>query len=357
MILFLTEISEAGIHGTEVYIFLSSGEMRKLILMSVSQAVSLLISRKLWHLAAQVCATYSQSIIASHSIKHLSRTMMKDLVENIQNGCQSEYEEKVLHVFEKITAEAASSSETEGSDISRSRSSSGASIIRLDSGIYQIKPSKSSASLDSWNETGSQDELDSGLSFPAKIPSTAHEVIVTVQDENESEKDFNSNEMSKLCQEESGVEKQSMEQLEESENVCLMNGNHMEENDSSELAHQSSLNTDNLHSLINTDDIFAEDEVLVPRGSGKSFSKKLETTGGSNRTSDEKLNTFDGIFTNGEVMSGQMKEEKIDVVPVQEKGITINTIALHVSKLQVLLSFIFILMSSFYVNEPLICTQ
>ena len=311
--------------------------MRKLILMSVSQAVSLLISRKLWHLAAQVCATYSQSIIASHSIKHLSRTMMKDLVENIQNGCQSEYEEKVLHVFEKITAEAASSSETEGSDISRSRSSSGASIIRLDSGIYQIKPSKSSASLDSWNETGSQDELDSALSFTAKIP--AHEVIVTVQDENESEKDFNSNEMSKLCQEESSGEKQSMEQSEESENVCLMNGNHKEETDSPELTHQSSLNKDNLHSLINTDDIFAEDEVLVPRGSGKSPSKKLETTGGSNQISDEKLNTFDGIFTNGEVMNGQMKEEKIDIVPVQEKGITINTVALHVSNLHFLYIF------------------
>lgn len=303
---------EAGIHGTEIYVFLTSGEIHKLILMSASQTVSVLVSRKLWELAAQVCGTYSQSIMANHGGRHLSRKMLKDLVQNIHNGCQSEHEGKVMEIFEKISAEAASSSETEGSEYSRSRSSSGASIVRLDSGIYQIKNSKSSASLDSWNETGSQDEVDSGTSSPVKLPSGTNEVIVNIVDEDELEKDLNSNDKSKQDQERCFVDTESSEQMEKNQDmpVCTINGGHVEV-ESSEVENHTELNKESLNRLINSDDIFADDEILIPRGSIKLATKKPKLNGDLNEDSFEQANSS---------QNGLVKDEIIDIVSVQDQG-------------------------------------
>lgn len=306
------DILEAGIHGTEIYVFLTSGEILKLILMSASQTVSVLVSRKLWELAAQVCGTYSQSIMANHGGRHLSRKMLKDLVQNIHNGCQSEHEGKVMEIFEKISAEAASSSETEGSEYSRSRSSSGASIVRLDSGIYQIKNSKSSASLDSWNETGSQDEVDSGTSSPVKLPSGTNEVIVNIVDEDELEKDLNSNDKSKQDQERCFVDTESSEQMEKNQDmpVCTINGGHVEV-ESSEVENHTELNKESLNRLINSDDIFADDEILIPRGSIKLATKKPKLNGDLNEDSFEQANSS---------QNGLVKDEIIDIVSVQDQG-------------------------------------
>lgn len=303
---------EAGIHGTEMYIFLTSGEIRKLILMSASQTVSVLVSHKLWELAAQVCGTYSQSIMANHGGRHLSRKMLKDLVQNIHNGCQSEHEGKVMEIFEKISAEAASSSETEGSEYSRSRSSSGASVVRLDSGIYQIKNSKSSASLDSWNETGSQDEKDSGTSSPGKLPSGTNEVIVNIVDEDELEKDLNSNDKSKQDQERCFVDTESSEQMEKNQDmpVCTINGGHVEV-ESSEVESHTELNKESLNRLINSDDIFADDEILIPKGSMKMATKKPKLNGDLNENSFEQANSS---------QNGLVKDEIIEIVSIQDQG-------------------------------------
>lgn len=249
--------------------------------------------------------------MANHSGRHLSRKMLKDLVQNIHNGCQSEHEGKVMEIFEKISAEAASSSETEGSEYSRSRSSSGASIVRLDSGIYQIKNSKSSASLDSWNETGSQDEVDSGTSSPAKPLFGASEVIVKIVDESELEKDFNSNDKSKGDQERCFVDIESSEQLEESQDTpCTVNGGHIVV-DSSEVENHTELNKESLNRLINSDDIFADDEILIPRGSIKLATKKLTLNGDVNEHSFEQANSS---------QNGLVKEEIIDIVSIQDQG-------------------------------------
>lgn len=303
------DILEAGIHGTEIYVFLTSGEILKLILMSASQTVSVLVSRKLWELAAQVCGTYSQSIMANHGGRHLSRKMLKDLVQNIHNGCQSG---KVMEIFEKISAEAASSSETEGSEYSRSRSSSGASVVRLDSGIYQIKNSKSSASLDSWNETGSQDEVDSGTSSPGKLPSGTNEVIVNIVDEDELEKDLNSNDKSKQDQERCFVDTESSEQLEKNQDmpVCTINSGHVKV-ESSEVENHTELNKESLNRLINSDDIFADDEILIPRGSIKLATKKPKLNGDLNENSFEQANSS---------QNGLVKDEIIEIVSIQDQG-------------------------------------
>lgn len=280
--------------------------------MSASQTVSVLVSRKLWELAAQVCGTYSQSIMANHGGRHLSRKILKDLVQNIHNGCLSEHEGKVMEIFEKISAEAASSSETEGSEYSRSRSSSGASIVRLDSGIYQIKNSKSSGSLDSWNETGSQDEVDSGTSSPVKLPSGTNEVIVNIVDEDELEKDLNSNDKSKQDQERCFVDTESSEQMEKNQDmpVCTINGGHVEV-ESSEVENHTELNKESLNRLINSDDIFADDEILIPRGSIKLATKKPILNGDLNENSFEQANSS---------LNGLVKDEIIDIVSIQDQG-------------------------------------
>ncbi|XP_048781169.2 uncharacterized protein LOC125683761 isoform X3 [Ostrea edulis] len=332
---FQTEISEACVHGSELYIFFVSGEMRKTILLSASQAVSLLVSRKLWTLATQVCGTFSQSIIANHNHKQLSRSTLKDLMHNIQNGCLSEYEGKIVEVFEKFSAEVASSSETDGSEFSRSRSSSGASIIRLDSGIYQIKNSKSSASLDSWNETGSQDELDSGISSPAKLPSAATEIVVSVLDEVESEIDFNSNVRLKPNQDGAIRNNESKEDQGLKNGDVVLNG--VLNSDDSSLSKSVDLlpvsmqldsgehctsDKEKINHLIHSDDIFADDEILVPRGPSKLPKKKLESRHHSNADSSQNNSTPTvDIVINAEVSKGQIKEE-FDVVPVQDQDIT-----------------------------------
>ncbi|XP_061176363.1 uncharacterized protein LOC133185262 [Saccostrea echinata] len=334
---FQTEIYEACVQGSELYIFFVSGEMRKVTLMTVSRTVSLLVSRKLWQLAAQVCGTYSQSILANQNHKELSRNTLKNLIQSIQNGCLTEYEERVVDLLEKFSTEIASSSETEGSEYSRSRSSSGASIIRLESGIYQIKNSKSSASLDSWNESETWDEPDSGISSPAKLPS----VVVSVLDVADSDKDFNFNNTFKTDQEDTVRNNESDVHLENSPNNFILHDD-IVVSDLSDLEHStfnganisvvvngqsdvvhSTMNKEDLNRLIHSDDIFADDEILVPRGPSKLPKRKSEPNSLSSvDCSHEKSVPKVDFVVNDDVPNRLLKEGVFDVVPLQDQDIT-----------------------------------
>ncbi|XP_062609661.1 uncharacterized protein LOC134271482 [Saccostrea cucullata] len=334
---FETEIFEVCVQGSELYIFFVSGEMRKVTLMTVSRTVSLLISRKLWQLAAQVCGAYSQSILTNQNHKELTRHTLKDLIQNIQNGSLSENEEKVVDLFEKFSAEVGSSSETEGSEYSRSRSSSGASIIRLESGIYQIKNSRSSASLDSWNETWTQDEPDSGISSPAKLPS----VVLPGLDAVDSEKDFNFNHTFKTDQDDTVRNDEINLGLENGQNNFVLHDN-IVVSDLSDLEHSnfngenipvvvngqsdlehSAMNKEELNRLIHSDDIFADDEILLPRGPSKLPKKKSEPNSLSSidYSHEQSVPKVD-LIVNADVPNRLVKDGVFDVVPLQDQDIT-----------------------------------
>jgi hypothetical protein len=76
-----------------------------------------------------------------------------------------------------------------------------------------------------------------------------------------------------------------------------------------------------LHRLIHSDDIFADDEILRPRGPSKPPMKKLESTHHSdvNCSQDDSLPTVD-VVINVEGPKGAPKEEVFDVIPIQDIG-------------------------------------
>ncbi|KAK3101262.1 hypothetical protein FSP39_002226 [Pinctada imbricata] len=130
--------------GTDIYIFYVNSEVQRLQFLTVTQCVSLLTKRKQWAIAAKICCYFETSILQMHHRAYLSTRSLSNLWEKMSMSENGKVMDALSRILFKYESEPRSESEEDrSSDNSvRSRSSSGASIKRLESGIYQIMAAK-----------------------------------------------------------------------------------------------------------------------------------------------------------------------------------------------------------------------
>lgn len=90
--------------------------------------------------------------------------------------------------------------------------------------------------------------------------------------------------------------------------VCIINGGYVEV-ELFEVENYIELNKESLNCLINSDDIFVDDEIFILRGFIKLVIKKFILNGDLNENLFEQVNFF---------LNGLVKDEIIDIVFIQD---------------------------------------
>lgn len=90
--------------------------------------------------------------------------------------------------------------------------------------------------------------------------------------------------------------------------VCIINGGYVEV-ELFEVENYIELNKESLNRLINSDDIFVDDEIFILRGFIKLVIKKFILNGDLNENLFEQVNFF---------LNGLVKDEIIDIVFIQD---------------------------------------
>ncbi|XP_006811585.1 uncharacterized protein LOC102809991 [Saccoglossus kowalevskii] len=138
----IQDVAQIAVYNTDIYCLYQNSKIQKLNLIPVEKCIGYLTTKQLWLQCAQLCCHFDRTLLSVKKRKYVPVSMVKDIIEHLRNNGETyeEFEEKLTELVNQIEHVLESGSISNCS--SRRSSVSSCDIIRMDSGIYKVNPSK-----------------------------------------------------------------------------------------------------------------------------------------------------------------------------------------------------------------------